>query len=462
MLTPLSAVPGIAWPALPNPRDSLILSILYQLEQTQWWPVKTLEAQQMAQLTTLLAHAYQFVPFYRDRLQFLATGKSRALTYEELRKIPILSRQDVQDYAKDLLSQNIPQEHLPTAQNTTSGSTGKPVTFQVTRMSGLFLRALNLRSHLWHQHNLQAKVAAIKVPRNRWAKPGSSANGPANKPSKQAGIRWADCFPSGIALEFDSGRTITEQLAWLQQEKPEHLLTYPSNLLALAQQALADGVALPSLKNLSTFGEVLTPKIRQACREAWGLPIVDIYSCQEMGVLALQCPEHEHYHIQSESVIVEVLDDAGLPCQPGQVGRVVLTDLHNYAMPLIRYEIGDYAEVGEPCSCGRKLPVLTQVLGRTRNMLVLPSGEKLWPSFVLSNWAKIAPIKQLQVIQHSLKDMEVKMVLAAAMEDHIEASLRQAIAQDLDAQFQVRLTYVNEIPRSANGKYEDFVSKLVT
>ena len=82
-----------------------------------------------------------------------------------------------------------------------------------------------------------------------------------------------------------------------------------------------------------------------------------MYSCEEAGYIALQCPQAEHYHCQSESVLVEVLDDEGRPCTPGQVGKVVLTALHNFAMPLIRYENQDYAEVGPPCACGRGLPV---------------------------------------------------------------------------------------------------------
>ncbi len=457
MLTPLSAAKGIIWPALPNSTNSLLLAILYQLEQSQWSSLDTLENRQMVQLTALLAHSYQSVPFYKNRLEILTTVTNRLLNYGDLSQIPVLSRQELQNHTQELISTDIPQDHLPTAQNTTSGSTGKPVTFQTTKINGLFFRAFNLRSHLWHQHNLKAKVAAIKVPRSRWKRPGKFTVGV----GKKAAIRWADCFASGAMVEFDSGRTITEQLAWLEQENPEHLLTYPSNLLALAKQALADNISLPNLKNLSTFGEVLTPGVRHACREAWGVEIVDIYSCQEMGVLALQCPQNEHYHVQAESVIVEVLDDQNRPCQPGQIGRVVLTDLHNYAMPLIRYEIGDYAEVGEHCSCKRTLPVLKQVLGRTRNMLILPSGEKLWPSFILSNWAKVAPINQLQVIQHTVAEIEVKIVLAKSITSDVEESLHEVITSDLGGHFKVQLTYVDEIPRAKSGKYEDFVSNVL-
>src|SRR5215510_10900500 len=97
--------------------------------------------------------------------------------------------------------------------------------------------------------------------------------------------------------------------------------------------------------------------------------------------MALQCPDHEHYHVQTECILLEVLDTHGGPCAPGRAGLVVATPRHAFAMPLVRYVVGDYAEVGPPCPCGRGLPVLARIMGRTRNRLVLETGESYWPSF---------------------------------------------------------------------------------
>ncbi|NEP05092.1 MAG: phenylacetate--CoA ligase family protein [Okeania sp. SIO2G4] len=452
MPIPISAIKGVIWPALPNPNNSLLLALQYQLEQTQWWSPEEIQKWQMFQLTALLAHADHTVPFYRQRLGVLLEVRDRFLNYSDLQQIPILTRQDIQQQSKEMISTALPKEHLPTSESQTSGSTGRPITFQTTKIKGIFYRALNLRSHLWHQRNFSAKVAAIRVPRSKLRQ----------SKQKQEGKKiWADAFPSGALVELDSGKTIAEQLAWLEKENPEHILTYPSNLLALAKQAKKKGIKIPNLQALSTFGEVVTPEIRQVCQAVWNISIVDIYSCQEIGLIALQCPKHEHYHIQSESVIVEILDENDQPCAPGQIGRVVLTDLHNYAMPFIRYEIGDYAEMGEYCSCGRKLPVLRRILGRSRNLLVLPSGDLIWPSYILSNWAKLGPILQIQVIQRSVEVIEVRMVLSRAITENEEAILHQHICADLKNQFQVKLLYVDEILRAANGKYEDFISEVV-
>jgi len=126
----------------------------------------------------------------------------------------------------------------------------------------------------------------------------------------------------------------------------------------------------------------------------------------------------------------------------------------------LRYEIGDHAQVGDSCPCGRTLPVLSQVLGRTRNMLRLPSGEPFWPGAIISHWAALGPIRQLQVTQHSLRDIEVKLVLDGQMSPSLEAELKERIRQDLGADFMVKLNYVDHIPRSAGGKFEDFICAI--
>jgi phenylacetate-CoA ligase len=204
----------------------------------------------------------------------------------------------------------------------------------------------------------------------------------------------------------------------------------------------------------------VTPELRQLVREIWGLPVMDVYSSKEAGIIALQCLEREHYHIQSESILVEILNDSNQPCTPGEIGRVVLTPLHNYATPLIRYDIGDYAEVGSPCPCGRGLPVLNRIYGRQRNMMVLPSGEKQWPGFRLGAWAKMGPIRQMQAIQKNRSQIEIKIVSTRPLIKAETEQLHRKITADFGGHFQISFRYVDDIPRSKGGKYEDFICEV--
>ncbi|MFN2505143.1 MAG: phenylacetate--CoA ligase family protein, partial [Acidimicrobiales bacterium] len=213
------------------------------------------------------------------------------------------------------------------------------------------------------------------------------------------------------------------------------------------------------------FGEVVDDKVRVACREAFGVPLVDMYSSQEVGYLALQCPENEQYHLQSEHLLVEVLDDDGEPCLPGRIGRVVATTLHNFATPLLRYAVGDYAQVGEPCPCGRGLPVLTRVVGRQRNMFTLPNGDQFWPSFgdptdFRKALSGLPRLQQFQVIQRSVDDLEVRVVTERPFRANEESAVRDYVVTSLGHPFTITFSYVGEIPRSAGGKFEDFRSEV--
>ncbi len=252
-----------------------------------------------------------------------------------------------------------------------------------------------------------------------------------------------------------------EQLAWLERENPGYLLTYPSNLLGLLQHCEASGLRFPGLRQVATMGEVVEPGARAACERVWGVTITDCYSAQELGLIALQCPEHPHYHVQSENVLVEIVDADGKPCAPGRTGRLVITDLHNFAMPLIRYEIGDYAEAGDLCPCGRGLPVIKRIVGRVHNMFTLPSGEQFWPvPFSSKELLAVAPVRQFQFVQKSLDEIEVKLATARDLTEGEEAALRELIGRKLGPDFALRFVYVDEIPRLPSGKFEDFRSEV--
>jgi phenylacetate-CoA ligase len=215
------------------------------------------------------------------------------------------------------------------------------------------------------------------------------------------------------------------------------------------------------LKEVRTIGETFSGGLKARCENDFALKAVDLYSAQEVGVIALQCPVSGLYHVQAESLIVEVLNDEGAPCSEGEVGRVVVTDLHNFATPIIRYEIRDYAEVGGACPCGRGLPTLKRILGRRRNMVTLPDGSKHWPTVGFHAFRDIAPIRQYQAVQHSLDTVEMRLVVDAPLSGEQEALLRTVIQAALGYPFTLRFSYHDgELPKTRGGKFEEFISKI--
>lgn len=155
-----------------------------------------------------------------------------------------------------------------------------------------------------------------------------------------------------------------------------------------------------------------------------------------------------------------MLDEDGRPCRPGETGRVVLTTLHNFAMPLIRYEIGDYAEVGEPCSCGRGLPVLKRIHGRRRNMIALPDGRRHWPSFPAEMWREVAPVEQFRLVQRTPEEIEACYVMARELTQEEKARLEAALASRFGYPFRIAWKRSDALDRGPGYKFEDFISEL--
>lgn len=451
---PKSAVSGIHWPALPNQIAAEMLSIQYQLEKSQWWPTEQLREHQYQQLQPLLVHAYETTDYYKTALDKIDYVVNEKITPEKWKTIPILPRAYIQSFPDQLTSNNPPEQHGSVTEIQTSGSTGKPIKVRQAALTNTFWRAFTLRDHLWHKRNLRGKLAVIRAASKNEGRP------PNGNHSRGWGPSTDVIFPTGPSALLSISTKLEEQAKWLMNLNPDYLLTYPTNAKALAQYFLTHNLELPNLREVRTISEAMDDEMRSFINKAWQVPATDIYSAREVGYMALQCPDHEHYHIQSENLLVEILDNNGNECKPGETGRVVITDLHNFAMPLIRYEIGDYAEPGEPCPCGRGLPVLRRILGRSRNMITLPDGTRYWPRFGYKDFGKIALIQQIQLIQHDLETVEVKLVCPEKMTDDQELKFAALIQDSIGYPFQITISYVDHIARSKSGKYEDFISRV--
>jgi phenylacetate-CoA ligase len=447
-----SALPGAAWPAVPGPDGAQMLALQFQLEQTQWWTPERLRASQFRQLGLLLRHAHETVPFYRERLDAAVFRAGTEIADGWFASLPRLTRAEVHAQGAALHSRAVPAAHGRVDRGQTSGSTGTPITFLVTALTQLFWRAFNLRDHLWHRRDLSLRLAAIRPDRGN-RDPGGLA-------LPNWGPAVAQVFDNGPSAILHSSNTLDRQVAWLVEQDPGYLLTLASNLLELAREVDRRGIRLPRLREARSFGDALSAAARAECEALLGVKVVDMYTSQEAGYIALQCPEHDHYHVQSEGVFVELLDERGRPCGPGEIGKVVVTTLHNYAMPLIRYEIGDMAETGAPCPCGRGLPVIRRILGRERNLAVSPDGRKFFPSFPADTWARIAPIRQMQLVQQTPRRIEVRIAAERALDASEEQRLADALKRTLGYPFELTLVRLDAIPRSASGKYEDFICEV--
>ncbi|MEC9340935.1 MAG: phenylacetate--CoA ligase family protein [Pseudomonadota bacterium] len=444
-----------AWPAFSSGQPALLRSVTLQLDAAQWLPAEEVRQLQRLQLARLVDFAWRQVPYYREVWRAAGLDPDSMRFSDGWSRVPVLTRQQVQELGDQLACQTPPSAHGKVSLVRTSGSTGRPVTVAKTALAHMIWRAVALRDHAWHRRDFSSTMATIRV----------AAHGPAPYPQGRRAADWgipaALLYRTGASALLDVTTPVDQQLEWLCRQDPGYLLTYPSNALALARLAWRNGVRLPRLRQVRTIGESAPEGLRAAIGEAWNVEVADIYSTQEVGYIAIQCPDNpDVLHVQDETLLVEVLDEENRPCAAGGSGRVVVTPLLNFAMPLIRYEVGDYAVVGEPCPCGRGLGVLAEVLGRVRNMLRLPNGGQAWPRFGSTRFSEIAPITQYQFVQTALDRLVARVASSRPLTEDETLRLVSVVRDSIGHPFAIRVEPVTEIPRSASGKFEEFLCAI--
>lgn len=450
-LTARSELEGLRFPALVNPAAAPLHSLFLQLERSQWLPAQDLAGLQTRQLEAILEHVWATVPWYHARLRAAGLAPGQPFHPDAWQSMPLLTRREIQDAGPALHSTRLPPGHGGIHCNRSSGSTGEPVEVLRSGLDQLMWQAATLRDHSWHGRDLSGSLCSIRAgvqrtPDGEWLR----GWGPATNA----------LFAPGPCAALPIDTDVEEQARWLTQRNPDYLLIYPTALAAVLRRLEAKGARLPELREVRTIGEVLSDDTRALCHKVLGVDAVDLYSSGEIGIIALQCPETGLYHIQSESLLVEILDAGGAPCAPGSVGSVVVTTLHGFAMPLLRYALGDHAEVAPPCRCGRGLPALRRVLGRTRNMLVTPRGEVRWPLVGFSEYRKIAPVRQYQIAQLALDHIEFRLVTDRPLTEEETLGLAATLKRNLGDFARIDFRYFQDLTAGAGGKFEEFVSLL--
>lgn len=443
-----TAVEGIAWPAILPDAGAHLLALNFQLERSQWWPEDVMRRHQLRQLRALLQHAVKTVPFYRKETypDWLRQPEHEASA--AFGELPLMTRRIAQDAGDTMYASALPEHHGAISEDETSGSTGVPLRYRTTSLAGFFWNAISLREHFWHRRDFAARHAFIR-----------------SRPQADLAPAWGSpsnlVFACGESANLPIRHTLPEKRDWLRALSPRYLMTTPSTLRGLAQIALDGELPLPDLVEVRTVGETVTESLRDMVRQAWGARLTDIYSSSEVGLLALQCPLSGHYHVQSEWAIVEILDPLGKPCAPGQVGRIVVSPLHNFAMPLLRYDTGDFAEVGERCACGRGLQSLVRILGRRRNRLFLPNGDTTWPNLSSLPWVELAPaMHRFQLLQRKDHSLLLRYEASRALSRDECDGVSRALLSHLRCEVPLALEQVGSLPLSEAGKLEDFITEI--
>jgi phenylacetate-CoA ligase len=423
--------------------------IFDMLMESQFWPPETMLAFQRNQLTQLLLHARENVPFYKTRLN-VVLKENDAIDWDRWHEIPIVTRGDLRDRRAEMLAAKLPPGHGPTKTFASSGSSGIPVAAEVTRLWGHANRAAARRFH--KLQGIEAKASATIA-----AAADNGAILSVEYYFKERGKPSPD-KPNGVR-ELVLNRNLPEsrKLDLLEANGIAYLFEFPNNAEVLARANLARKNPV-KLEVVSCFGQGLTAEQKILFRESFGARSLGIYSSEEGGLMACHCGDSLHYHLNPEIVFVEILDADGMACGFGEPGRVVITPFYSTALPLIRYEQGDTAEL-QSCTCGSRLPVIGNISGRQDQLMRFPEGMRsatgLSQTLMRENLNALA----YQIAQVETFKLEIRFVPAKAgtiNPEPIVAHIRQLIHPKLDIVFRP----VEEVPLNPGGKHQRIVCEL--
>lgn len=429
--------------------DNRVLGNMYAgLMESQWWSEDQFTAYQTSQLGALLKHAFTTVPFYIDLRRHLQCDLEDFLTIEDLRRLPILEKQQVRGSESRFRSNKYP----PNLCNSfyTSGTTGTPITISETPASFARRWAFVTRLRNW------ASVPKPFYPRR------AQFTGRDIACQRSGSAYWRRNYPGNALLL--STTHISRQSAGayskvLREFRPELVDGYPSALHVLVRVAAMDGHQLPKPMAIIVSAETLTAEARTEIESAFGCRVYNQYAAAEPSCFWCDCEEGA-MHQNLEYGISEIVDDNGHEVLPGDSGEVIVTSFLNPAMPLIRYRLGDIAVRGTKtmCSCGRSMPRVESVLGRRDDVLTLPGRGyvgRMDPVF-----KGLTNIIESQIIQDSFDRIRVLVVPAEGYSNALEDKLRTNIASKVGSDINVDIVRVASIPRGANGKFRSVVSQV--
>ncbi len=443
-------VSGVLFPLHEKLKKHSSVAVRRHMEQTQYWPPARLQELQLERLRALLLRAQQRVPYYRAAFARIGFDAAR-----DLQGVPDLVRLPLLD--KAAIRENIETLKADDAQNlvryNTGGSTGAPLTFFVGRHRVSHDVAAKWRATRWWNVDIGDREIVI------WGSP--------IELSAQDRVRMVR--DTLMRTELMSAFATTEagldgHVERIRRRKPKMLFGYPTVLARIAAHAEDKGIRLDQLGIRVAFvtSECLYPSQREQIERVFGCPVANGYGGRDAGFIAHQCPAGK-LHITSEDIVIEVLDPEGRQLPPGESGEIVVTHLQSGDFPFIRYRTGDVGALDpEPCSCGRTLPVLKEIHGRTTDFLINQDGTLIHSAALAYIMRDLPAVRAFKVIQETLDWTRVQIVYDGQFDDQARQTVEAGFHARMGKQVKIDVELVPEILPEKSGKYRYCVTKLET
>lgn len=428
--------------------ETCALRYFLSLRKTQFWSAKSLKALQEYKLKLLLKHAYDNVPYYRRIFRYKNLKPQYFESVEDLAKLPILTKNDIKQHFGEFIAFNS-QGYRPIT-TATGGSTGEPLRFFIDVRSAGVGEATLWRGWSYAGYKFGDKMAVLAGL--------SLIPGKENllKAAARKVIRRIANFPA-ISLRKEIIDAYAKQMI---EFEPKFIRGYPSSIYFFADFLKEKGIEGIRPRAVLTTAEMLFPHQRKLIEEVFQCDVFDGYGAFDGGTAAFECQEHHGYHIAVERAVIEFVDEDSNPVAEGEDGRIIATDLFNYAMPFIRYDTGDMGVYSsEKCPCGRTLPLLKKILGRTTDILQFKTGAVLsGPSLTLI--FKDFDIKQYQVAQTGDDSVDIRIVKGKTFSEKDTERIYRVLKDAVGDEVEVKFIFVDYIPPTKSGKWKIVVREI--
>jgi phenylacetate-CoA ligase len=441
-------------PILDTYRGAGALRCLKELEKTQWWPRDEILSLQRDRLKRLLRHAHDSVPYYRGVFERTGLIPDDIQASEDLARLPVLTKRDIRDNFGALIARGFPKGDLVPLR--TGGATGEPLRFCRTKDdvygSGI---AAGLRAYRWAGYEVGDRCALLCDPSARDSRWRRVSRGVVHRLERVTVFNPREMSQSRL-------EQFARKLAGVHGGV---IKGYPSAIYILARYLETEGRTEIRPKALISVGEALQDFQRDLFSRVFQCECYSYYGSFEASAIASECSEHCGYHVAAEHVLVEVVDGDGRPVPPGEEGRILITNLRNFGMPLIRHEIGDLGVASDrQCTCGRGLPLLAAVKGRTADVLYTRDG-KCVPGVALPfQFLTSLSVEQVQVVQDTYERVVIKLVMAEGSGRNVlDRALRETTAHfkaTLGDDMEIAVEFVDDIPATPLGKRRFVISNV--
>lgn len=426
------------------------LNHLKYLENTQYLSSEEIEKIQLKKLKKLISYAYKNVPFYKKQLNSLNLRPEDIKSLEDLTKLPILTKKNINSNLSKMKSVKYANNDFN--KNSTGGSSGYTLNFYNDNKKIEFRQAFVLRGNIWAGLNIGMKHV------NLWGSPFDESLNNKFSNSIKNNILGSE-FLSSYEL---SNSKIKDYMDRMVKYGPKVLIAYPSALYEFSKYIDKNNINPPHLESIITSAETLYDFQRILIENVFKCKIFNRYGCREFGSIAHECSEHQGLHINSEHLIIEFLGNKDYENTNGdENSKLIITDLDNYAMPFIRYEIGDLGKLWDhSCNCGRNLPLM-DIKGRTFDVIIGTNGKIIdghFFSILLRTFVK--GIEKFQVIQKSKNDLNIKITTNNEFKSNNIYKLKNKIAEYCGNDMKVNFDIVTKIKPNKSGKHRFIISEI--